>query len=175
MPAARQLYSSSEINLDPMPTPDVSVPSEVLGIQFPFSSDVSSKICLHAALNTVTLLDNLPHPNPANETARNPPYRSQTAHVELPRTMPTLVCCAMQSGYALLMLCLKARGFQSSSGDSLVSVNASSLAGFRSDLQQSLRLVVKLISNYALAFEALQGIRGKTFPHSLLGVLPTCA
>ena len=156
-----------------MPAQDVSVPSGVRGLQFPFAADVSSKICLHAALNTVTLLDNLPYPNPANETARNPPYRSQTARLELPRTMPTLVCCAMQSGYALLMLCLKARGFQENEacvdGDGPVSLQAPSLAGFRSDIQQSLRLVVKLVGNYALAFEALQGIRGEwAFPRWIL-------
>ncbi|KAL4893278.1 hypothetical protein BDV59DRAFT_207778 [Aspergillus ambiguus] len=154
-----QLYNSSEINLDPMPTPDVSVPSGARGLPFPFSSDVSSKICLHAALNTVTLLDNLPYPNPANESARKQPYRSQNSRLEIPRTMPTLVCCAMQSGYALLMLCLKAREFQTTSQDGPGSLNASSLVGFRRDVHQSLRLVVKLIGNYALAFEALQGIR----------------
>ncbi|EAU34817.1 predicted protein [Aspergillus terreus NIH2624] len=146
--------SPSDINLDPMPAPDVSVPSGVRGLRFPFAADVSSKICLHAALNTVTLLDNLPYPNPAHETAR----RAQTARLELPRTMPTLVCCATQAGYALLMLCLKARGFQETEAG-VDGLRAPSLAEFRSDVQQSLRLVVKLVGNYALAFEALQGIR----------------
>ncbi|KAF9883969.1 hypothetical protein FE257_002410 [Aspergillus nanangensis] len=170
--ASTTMRAFAEIKLH---TPDMHIP-------FAFSSDTSSKICLHAALNTITLLDNLPYPKPANETAANPPSlpRSQTTPprpppcLEIPRTMPTLVCCAMQAGFCLLMLCVKARGFQQIDGSGSRSRSpgglntttsssngggGTSLVDFRSDLHRSLKLVVKLIGNYSLAFEALQGIR----------------
>lgn len=83
--------------------------------------------------------------------------------------MPTFACCAMQSGYALLMLCFKARAFHKCNAVdgslSTPSVNSgagnSSLTGFMNELQQSLRLVVKCLANYSIAFEALQGMRGE--------------
>ena len=87
--------------------------------------------------------------------------------------MPTFACCAMQSGYALLMLCFKARAFHkynamdgSSSTPSAgtgTGTGNSSLTGFLNELQQSLRLVVKCLANYSIAFEALQGMRGEPF------------
>lgn len=83
--------------------------------------------------------------------------------------MPTFACCAMQSGYALLMLCFKARAFHKYSGvdgssstpSAGTGTGTSSLTGFLNELQQSLRLVVKCLANYSIAFEALQGMRGK--------------
>lgn len=143
-------------------------------IQFLFSSHASSKICLQAALNIVSLLDNLPYPNPTNEIPyMTPPFMSPTSRVEIPRTMPTFACCAIQAGYALLMLCFKARTFnkQSPSGSgSVVDGNSvpSTLTGFLNELQQNLRLVVRCLSNYSIAFEAVQGMRGSVLPHPFL-------
>jgi hypothetical protein len=89
------------------------VPAHI-SLRLPFSSHLSSKICLHAALNIVTLLDNLPYPNPNPATlnmnmnmARSPPRLSPRSPIEVPRTMPTFACCAVQSSYAMLMLCFK--------------------------------------------------------------------
>lgn len=82
--------------------------------------------------------------------------------------MPTFACCAMQSGYALLMLCFKARAFHKysavdgSASTPSAGTDTSSLMGFMNELQQSLRLVVKCLANYSIAFEALQGMRGES-------------
>ena len=154
--------------MNSIPSPD-SVVSSNPSIQFPFSSHASSKTCLHAALNIVSLLDNLPYPNPSNEiTWMTPPYLSPNSRVEIPRTMPTFVCCAIQAGYALLMLCFKARVFHKKSSDgSVIDGNNGappSLTGFLSELQQSLRLVVRCLGNYSVAFEAIQGMRGESLP-----------
>lgn len=86
--------------------------------------------------------------------------------------MPTFACCAMQSGYALLMLCFKARAFNkyNSSGGGSGAIDGSStstsasggsppLNGFMNELQQNLRLVVRCLGNYSIAFEAMQGMR----------------
>lgn len=99
--------------------------------------------------------------------------------------MPTFACCAMQCGYALLMLCFKASTFhKSSSNDRAVDgSNAaaggstsgnSSLAGFMNELQQSLKLVVRCLGNYSIAFEAIQGMRGE-FLSFLFFPSPRCS
>lgn len=84
--------------------------------------------------------------------------------------MPTFACCAIQAGYALLMLCFKARVFNKnnpSGPGSVVDGNTlpPTLNGFLNELQQNLRLVVRSLSNYSIAFEAVQGMRGITPPH----------
>ncbi|KAL2004046.1 hypothetical protein VTN02DRAFT_844 [Thermoascus thermophilus] len=171
----RSLPSSSSIPI-PSPPDYTSISAADLGLRFSFSSHASSKICLHSALSIVTLLDNLPYPNPNNTISyTTPPRLSDTSPVEIPRTMPTFACCAVQSSYALLMLCFKARtlhdrdasnsfAFASGDGESLL------LTGFMNDLYQSLQLIIKSLANYSIAFEALQGMRdeisqvvGRTF------------
>lgn len=162
-------------NMNSIPSPGSSLESSNPSIQFPFSSHASSKICLHSALNIVSLLDNLPYPNPTNEIPyMAPPFMSPTSRVEIPRTMPTFACCAIQAGYAILMLCFKARTFnkQSPGGSGSVvdgnSFPSTTLTGFLNELQQNLRLVVRCLSNYSVAFEAIQGMRGRVPPHPIL-------
>ncbi|PYH76818.1 C6 finger domain protein [Aspergillus uvarum CBS 121591] len=133
-------------------------------ISFPFSSHASSKICLHAALNITNLLDNLPYPNPTNEIPlTRPPYLARHSRVEIPRTMPSFACCAMQASYAMMMLGMKARGSVTSNSSSGTSAGGSgsgrSLDGFVEELRQSLRGVWKVLGNYAIAFEAVGGMR----------------
>jgi hypothetical protein len=154
--------------------------------QFPFSSHTSAKICLQSALNIVTILDNLPYPNPTNanmHTMRLPPPLSPRSPIEAPRTMPTFACCAMQASYALLMLCYKThtlRGgtnqppssngatqttgsteYDLNNGPNEVTQENPLLTGFVNDLYQGLQLAMKSLGNYALAFEALQGMKSK--------------
>ncbi|BCS05804.1 hypothetical protein ALUC_10185S [Aspergillus luchuensis] len=153
----------AEASRPPTSSPDSflsSVLSEPAAIDFPFSAHASSKICLHAALNIVSLLDSLPYPNPTNEIPlTNPPYLSRNSRVEIPRMMPTFACCAMQSSYAMIMLCLKARAMREPVGNDLTTSSSRSLGGFLDELRQSLRQVSKALGNYAIAFEALNGMR----------------
>jgi hypothetical protein len=136
--------------------------SDLPDLTFPFSSHASSKICLQSALNIVTLVDNLPYPNPDHTIPLTlPPYLSNTSRVEIPRTMPTFACCIMQASYAMLMLYLKARAEHANSPEDSVSAKGLSLRGFLNELQQNLRLVAKILANYALAAEALQGMKGE--------------
>ncbi|PYH95700.1 C6 finger domain protein [Aspergillus ellipticus CBS 707.79] len=135
-----------------------SLLSDSPAIEFPFSAHASSKTCLHAALNIVSLLDHLPYPNPTNEIPlTRPPYLSHNSRVEIPRMMPTFACCAMQSSYAMLMLCLKARAMHETADEDTLSSRP--LGGFLDELRQSLRLVSKALGNYAIAFEALNGMK----------------
>jgi hypothetical protein len=131
-------------------------------LTFPFSSHTSSKICLQSALNIVTLVDNLPYPNPDHTIPLTlPPYLSTASRVEIPRAMPTFACCVMQASYAMLMLYLKARAKHANSPEDSGSAKGLSLTGFLNELQQNLRLVSKILANYAIAAEALQGMKGE--------------
>lgn len=150
----------------PSPPEDIPLPSimksDLPDLTFPFSSLASSKLCLQSALNIVTLVDNLPYPNPDHTVPLTlPPYLSNASRVEIPRTMPTFACCVMQASYALLMLYLKARSKHANSPEDLGSTKGLSLRGFLDELQQNLRLVAKILANYAIAAEALQGMKGE--------------
>ncbi|EAW19502.1 transcription factor domain-containing protein [Aspergillus fischeri NRRL 181] len=142
-------------------TTQPSTPSSSSPLHFIFSSHESSKICFHGALNIVTLLNNLPFPNPTNEIPLNsPPYLSQTTRVEIPRSILTFACCGMQSGYVMLMLCLKARALRDRRMEASNFANTPSLTALLNELHQNLRLLVKCLNNCAIAFEALSGMRG---------------
>ncbi|GFG06905.1 cyanide hydratase [Aspergillus lentulus] len=148
----------------PSPPEDIPLPSIMKSdhpdLTFPFSSHTSSKICLQSALNIVTLVDNLPYPNPDHTIPLTlPPYLSNASRVEIPRVMPTFACCVMQASYAMLMLYLKARAKHANSPEDSVSAKGLSLTGFLNELQQNLRLVSKILANYAIAAEALQGMK----------------
>jgi hypothetical protein len=154
---------SSEISSNPIIVEDVSRVSQIHRLQMPFSCDSSSKICLHAALNIVTLLDNLPYPNHTSDALINTQYDSGGSGNELPRTMPAVVCCGMQASYTLLMLSLKARAMQTTTSDGVNPLDTASLSDFRNELYHNLRLIVKCLGNYSIAFEAIQGISGILF------------
>ncbi|KAL1847065.1 hypothetical protein Plec18170_008841 [Paecilomyces lecythidis] len=156
------IMSSSSM---PSPPDNRSLSAEDLGLRFSFSAHASSKICLHSALSIVTLIDNLPYPNPDNSISFiTPPCLSELSTIEVPRTMPTFACCVMQSSYALLMLCFKTRTLRDNNS-SPFSLNGDSdnesllLAGFINDLYKGLQLAIKGLSNYSIAFEAMQGMR----------------
>ncbi|KAH1982362.1 hypothetical protein KXW88_004657 [Aspergillus fumigatus] len=148
----------------PSPPEDIPLPSimksDLPDLTFPFSSHTSSKICLQSALNIVTVVDNLPYPNPDHTIPLTlPPYLSHASRVEIPRVMPTFACCLMQASYAMLMLYLKARAKHAHSPEDSGSVKGLSLTEFLNELQQNLRLVSKILANYAIAAEALQGMK----------------
>lgn len=67
----------------------------------------------------------------------------------------------MQASYAMLMLYLKARAKHAHSPEDSGSVKGLSLTEFLNELQQNLRLVSKILANYAIAAEALQGMKGE--------------
>ncbi|KAF7591315.1 hypothetical protein BBP40_001691 [Aspergillus hancockii] len=135
---------SSEISSKPVLLEDVSRISQIHRLQMPFSCESSSKICLHAALNIVTLLDNLLYPNHTSDALINTQYDSGGSGNELPRTMPTV-----------------ARAMQTTTADGVNPLDTTSLSDFRNELYHNLRLIVKCLGNYSIAFEAIQGISDK--------------
>lgn len=66
----------------------------------------------------------------------------------------SFACCAMQSSYALLMLCQRSRD---------IIHNSSSNAAFYNGLEElhcGLQRIIAALQNYSIAFEALDGMKG---------------
>lgn len=123
------------------------------GQNMPFSSHVSAKFCMKAALSIAQSFETLPYPNPKCVQGTPAHFSSDISH-NAPRTMPAFACCAMQSSYALLMLCQKTRSTNDASSNQMAS-------GLLNQLGQGLQKVVGALENYSISFEALSGMRGE--------------
>ncbi|EEP80220.1 predicted protein [Uncinocarpus reesii 1704] len=127
---------------------------------FPFSSYDSTAVCLESALTIARMFDSLPYPNPFYGNGRFAGLRLSCD--PMPRTMPSFACCAMQSSYAMLMLYYKSHVTRHDGKKSPLG-NVDQL---REKLRHGLQCVVGAVKNYAIAFEALDGMRGwHPFPH----------
>ena len=128
----------------------------------PFSSPESARKCMKAALKISKAFEALPYPNPTlTPNCLAPTFLSTTSLNHAPRTMPAFACCAMQSSYALLMLCRKSQEWNR---------NASVGSGLHEGLEElyaGLQRVLGALQNYSLAFEGLDGMRGKQSHHLL--------
>lgn len=159
-----------------------SIPGASSSNWFPFSSHQSAKICLKSALNIAYAFDDLPYPNPTGITQQGedaPIFLNHTSAIVCPRTMPSFACCAMQCAYALLMVHQKTKTMypyssarldgmtgaptevqqgqgQGQPGPTPVAVNSLLMR-----LQQGLTSIYNTLANYATAFEALGGMRGR--------------
>lgn len=137
---------------------------------FPFSSHQSAKICLKAAMNIAQSFDDLPYPNPFGQLCPAPCYLAPTSPIVCPRTMPSFACCAMQCAYALLMVNHKTKAMYTENGLATPMVESLLLR-----LQTGLASISATLENYATAFEALGGMRGKTKPLAIhLSVTRVC-
>jgi hypothetical protein len=79
--------------------------------------------------------------------------------MRIPRMIPVFACCAMQSSYAMIMLSYKTRamGFMGV-------VEDSPAKKLLEQLGDGLQLVLDALKNYSMAYEALGGQRGMSFP-----------
>ncbi|ROT42537.1 C6 zinc finger domain-containing protein [Sodiomyces alkalinus F11] len=137
--SAQAMCTSSDAN-SASPHSHLSPHSDVLpgtGIGFPFTSHQSAQICLRAALNIAQSFDDIPYPNPSGQL-----------------TMPSFACCAMQSAYALLMVHEKTKTMYPQSG-----MGGPMVQSLLARLQSGLTSVSAALENYAMAFEALGGMR----------------
>lgn len=131
--------------------------SAALPASFPFTSHQSAKLCLKGALNIAQSFDDVPYPNPYAELCLGPPTLSPTSSIVAPRTMPSFACCAMQCAYALLMVYEKTKSMYPESGTGGPMVQSLLVR-----LQGGLTSISGTLENYATAFEALGGMRGKS-------------
>jgi hypothetical protein len=144
----------------------------------PFSSTFSSKVCLRAAFNISRSFQMLPYPSssstlttfstPPNSLSFNnqmleTPVNPATQH---PRMMPMFACCAMQASYAMVMLSYKSKnmGFIGgpSQGAPFVDLNGNiqgQVSQLTRKLEEGLEMVLGALKNYAVAYEALGGMR----------------
>jgi hypothetical protein len=142
---ALQDTSSKDQSLPSPPVSDIS--STYLPSESTFIDVYSAKACMRAALAISKAFESLPYPN--SELTGSWIHSSHDAHA--PRTMPVFACCAMQSSYALLMLCHKGNEMQSSTA----------ARNGLTELYSGLERVLNALQNYSIAFEAIDGMRGK--------------
>ncbi|OQE33003.1 hypothetical protein PENFLA_c001G05949 [Penicillium flavigenum] len=119
---------------------------------FPYSTQQSAKICLQAALVISRMFHSLPVPQPLLD-----PQQQQGR--PLPRTMPSFACCLMQSSYAMFMLYYKARVAKQLAPEPENEHGGDSTGQLIEELRQGLERIIGAVSNYSLAFEALDGMR----------------
>jgi hypothetical protein len=118
------------------------------GITLPFSKHEASRICLASALNIAQAFETLPYPT--TDTGNFAPN-------SVPRTLPSFACCAMQAAYALLMICNQAWAMQT--GAMPATQQPQKLL---TQCEQGLYSILNTLDNYATAFEAIRGMRGKS-------------
>lgn len=125
----------------------------------PFSGRFSSKVCMQSAFNIAQSFRSLPLPQPFDPS--NPSYWSDDKLIEcLPRMMPIFACCAMQSSYAMIMLCHKTLAIKK------ISSFEDGIRG-RTDklllqLNEGIKMILDALENYSMANEALTGMRGES-------------
>ncbi|KAJ5587356.1 uncharacterized protein N7459_003121 [Penicillium hispanicum] len=122
---------------------------------FPYSPQHSAKVCLRAALAISRMFESLPYPMPLPENHPQQHLQRQS----LPRTMPSFACCLMQSSYAMFMIFYKARVAHQLSPDSENELAGDPTNQLIEELRQGLQRIIGAVSNYSLAFEALDGMR----------------
>ncbi|CAI7628150.1 unnamed protein product [Penicillium palitans] len=150
-------YSSppNSIAFNIQPTTPEDHPQYLISPQSPYSTQDSTKTCLHTALEISRMFESLPIPQPLDsQQQRIHPRRP------LPRTMPSFACCLMQSSYVLFMIFYKApvvKQLFPQSGDEHTGALTDTLM---EELRQGLQQIIATVSNYSLAFEALDGMRG---------------
>ncbi|KAJ6036953.1 hypothetical protein N7540_001232 [Penicillium herquei] len=118
---------------------------------FPYSPHHSAKICFRAAMVISRMFESLPYPQPI--------YEGHQQGRPLPRTMPSFACCLMQSSYAMFMLFYKARVSKQMSPEGDCEISRDSNDRILEELQKGLERILGAVSNYSMAFEALDGMR----------------
>ncbi|OQD81509.1 hypothetical protein PENANT_c027G02332 [Penicillium antarcticum] len=121
---------------------------------FPYSTQQSAKICLRASLVISRMFQSLPVPQPLSDNHSQGQRRRP-----LPRTMPSFACCLMQSSYAMFMIFYKARVAKQLSLDADGERGDDSTGQLIEELRQGLQRIVAAVSNYSIAFEAMDGMR----------------
>ncbi|KAH0280200.1 hypothetical protein KCU91_g1221, partial [Aureobasidium melanogenum] len=124
------------------PNSTSSAPSAEYLHPFPFSNHFSSRLCLNSALAIASAFETMPLPVSSSPLA--------------PRTMPSFACCAMQSAYALLMVYHRTWVLAQQNTETEAQSKAAQLLV---RCEEGLRRVLQALDNYAIAFEALGGMR----------------
>ncbi|QSZ33649.1 hypothetical protein DSL72_005217 [Monilinia vaccinii-corymbosi] len=151
-------YATSTLSPSPgainSPTPDkISVfDSPIL----PFSGRFSSKVCMQSAFNIAQSFRALPKSRPFDP--RDPSYWTDADQIKnIPRMMPIFACCAMQSSYAMIMLCHKTLVIKKTSPfDENLRMKTDKLL---SQLHDGIQMILNALENYSTANEALTGMR----------------
>ncbi|KAI9928262.1 hypothetical protein MW887_002295 [Aspergillus wentii] len=137
------------------PSDAQSIPQYPFRNDFPYTSQQSAKVCLRAAFLISHMFSSLPLPEPLYV----PGDGQETPLHQPPRTMPSFACCLMQGSYALLMIFYKARVAKQLSPGFDYDNTGNPSDRLVEELRQGLGRLISAVGNYAIAFEALDGMR----------------
>ncbi|KAL4904863.1 hypothetical protein BDW74DRAFT_22751 [Aspergillus multicolor] len=151
-----QQSSSSETSSSASPELQ-TLPHYPFVSEFPFTSQHSARVCLKAALTISHMFEILPTPQPLSELNNQPRVLQSLPRNRYPRTMPSFACCMMQGSYALLMIFYQASLTKNAQAES--GANSQDHDSLVEELRQGLERIIIAASNYAVSYEALNGMR----------------
>ncbi|PYI11125.1 C6 zinc finger domain protein [Aspergillus sclerotiicarbonarius CBS 121057] len=125
---------------------------------FPYSIQHSAKMCLRASLLISRMFYSLPLPQPLLDNCPTQQGLPMLPN-QLPRTMPSFACCLMQGSYAMLMIYYKARVEKQMSPDYGNDSTPNPSDRLIEEIRKGLERIIATVTNYAIAFEALDGMR----------------
>ncbi|RAL00893.1 uncharacterized protein BO80DRAFT_425286 [Aspergillus ibericus CBS 121593] len=125
---------------------------------FPYSIQHSAKMCLRASLLISRMFYGLPLPQPLLDNCSTQQGLPMLPN-QLPRTMPSFACCLMQGSYAMLMIYYKARVEKQMSPDYGTDGTPNPSDRLIEEIRKGLERIIATVTNYATAFEALDGMR----------------
>ncbi|KAL2829970.1 hypothetical protein BDW59DRAFT_28955 [Aspergillus cavernicola] len=159
-----QLQQSSSSEYAPSSTSSTSSEFQSLSqysfiSEFPYTSQHSARVCLRASLLISRMFQSLPIPQPLSDSGNPPQVLQLLPQNQFPRTMPSFACCLMQGSYALLMIFWKASVENNILPEFGTGQPSYPSDGLMEELRQGLERIISAVSNYAIAFEALDGMR----------------
>ncbi|RDW62973.1 uncharacterized protein DSM5745_10084 [Aspergillus mulundensis] len=125
--------------------------------EFPFTSQHSARVCLKAALLISHMFEILPIPQPLSDPNNPPRVLQSLPRNRYPRTMPSFACCMMQGSYALLMIFYQASLAKNAQAES--GTNSQDNDSLVEELRHGLERIITAASNFAVSYEALNGMR----------------
>ncbi|KAI9370593.1 C6 zinc finger domain protein [Aspergillus egyptiacus] len=126
---------------------------------FPFTAQHSAGVCLSASLMISRMFQSLPLPQPLSDPDSPPQVLQLLPQNRYPRTMPSFACCLMQGSYALFMMFWKTSVENHALPEFGTGETNHSCDEFIEELRQGLEGIITTASNYAIASEALNGMR----------------
>ncbi|KAL4887461.1 hypothetical protein BJY04DRAFT_2875 [Aspergillus karnatakaensis] len=127
--------------------------------EFPYTSQHSARVCLRASLLISRMFQNLPIPQPLNDASNSPRVLQFLPQNQYPRTMPSFACCMMQGSYALLMVFYKMSVENHVPTEMGTGLDSRPSGTLTDELRQGLERIITAVTNYTVAFEALDGMR----------------
>ncbi|KFY10206.1 hypothetical protein V492_05135 [Pseudogymnoascus sp. VKM F-4246] len=133
----------------------ISIPSPIMDSNLSSTVSYSANIAHKAALAIADSMHAIPYPNPSGHVDKSG-FLSTPLSSLPPRSMPSFMCCAVMGAYVLAMLTYKLRDAQLETSNPDICL---ALSAYEDALRHGLGHILTGLENYAIAFEAIDGMR----------------